>query len=291
MAGPNLQRMILCGGMQSGGTTLVSWCILQRRDTNGVLDMPNDIVRVSFDRVAEPILWVKMTVGAFRWLDLLELYTDLGWRPEPLLIVRDTRMACASLTRKPYGANGTTGGDPPLRVRFRRFLSDWEVFRANGWPIVKFEDLLRDERAVLEHACRAMGLPWDEGVITWPKKLSDIAYVDGTQKTFAESLSQGSLTAALRRDRAQVTLDHVPLAELEWLDATFAAYNGYHGYPERLAPRRTGSLPPSVPIPRFEGTALHWYLSEIERLKAENDRLHADRGDSGAGVRAGGEHP
>jgi len=281
--------MILCGGMQSGGTTLVSWCMLQRRDANGVLDMPNDIVRVSFDRVTEPILWVKMTVGAFRWLELFELYTDLGWRPEPLLIVRDTRMVCASLARKPYGANGTTGGDPPLRVRFRRFLRDWEVFRANGWPLVKFEDLLRDERAALEQAGRALGLPWDEGMLTWPKRLPDIAYVDGTQKTFAESLAQGSLTAALRRDRAQATLDHLPPAELEWLDETFAAYNHHHGYPRRLAPGRTGSLPPPVPIPRFEGTALHWYLSEIERLKAENERLQRDRDDLGTGVGAGRE--
>ena len=283
--------MILCGGMQSGGTTLVSWCMLQRRDANGVLDMPNDIVRVSFDRVTEPILWVKMTVGAFRWLELFELYTDLGWRPEPLLIVRDTRMVCASLARKPYGANGTTGGDPPLRIRFRRFLRDWEVFRANGWPMLKFEDLLRDERAALEQAGRAVDLPWDEGVITWPKKLSDIAYVDGMQKTFAESLSRGSLRAALRRDKTQVALDHVPRAELEWLDETFAAYNEYHGYQASLAPRRPGSLPPPVPIPRFEGTALHWYLSEIERLKAENERLHGDPDHFGMGGGADRRRP
>jgi len=38
--------MILCAGLQSGGTTLVSWTFLQRRDTNGVLDMQNSITQV-----------------------------------------------------------------------------------------------------------------------------------------------------------------------------------------------------------------------------------------------------
>jgi hypothetical protein len=79
------RRMILCGGLQSSGTTLVSWCSLQRQDVNGVLDMSHDLIMYSFDRVKEPIVWVKMTIGAFRWLDVYETYRDLGWNPEPLL--------------------------------------------------------------------------------------------------------------------------------------------------------------------------------------------------------------
>jgi hypothetical protein len=279
-------RMILCGGLQSGGTTLFSWCILQRRDTNGVVDMPNDRIHVSFDRVVEPILWVKMTVGAFRWLDVYELYRDFGWAPEPFLVVRDVRMTYASLMRKFYGFNGTTGDQPPLRIRFRRFLRDWELFREKGWPIVRFEDLLTDERAVLEEFCRRMALPWDEGMITWPKALSDIAYVDGLQKTFAESLRNGSLRAAKRTEKAHVAVDHVPRAELEWLESTFAEYNRHHAYPEQRAesPAAAGPAPP--PIPRYEGTAQHWYVSELERLKAENNRLLAERADRPAKVGA-----
>jgi hypothetical protein len=269
--------MILCGGMQSGGTTLVSWCFLQRRDTNGVLDMY--ILRPAFERVTEPTVWVKMTVGAFRWLDVCEFYRDLGWEPAPLLIVRDVRVAYASLMRKPYGANGTTGEDPPLRMRFRRFLRDWEIFRANGWPILEFETLLRDPRGVLQEACGRLGLPWDEGMMTWPKPLSDVAYVnERVQKTFAESLPDGSLMAAVRPEKAQAGIDEVPRTELEWLDRTFADYNLHHGYPERLAPPRADSEPLPIPIPRFEGTALHWYLSEIARLKDENWRLSAAGG-------------
>src|SRR5438094_9826269 len=85
------RRMILCAGLQSGGTTLVSWTFLQRRDTNGVLDMQNSIIHASFDRVVEPIVWVKMTIGAFRWLEVCDVYRDLGWNPQPLLVVRDVR--------------------------------------------------------------------------------------------------------------------------------------------------------------------------------------------------------
>jgi len=38
MALPPEKALILCGGLQSSGTTLVSYCFLQRGDTDGVLD-------------------------------------------------------------------------------------------------------------------------------------------------------------------------------------------------------------------------------------------------------------
>src|SRR5207253_10289019 len=126
---------------------------LQRLDTNGVLDMPHDIIHTSFDRVAEPVVFVKMTVGAFRWLDVSDVYRDLGWNPEPQLVVRDVRVAYASLMTKQYGFNGTTAEEPPLRMRLRRFRKDWELFRASDWPILKYEDVVNDERGSLQRAC------------------------------------------------------------------------------------------------------------------------------------------
>ena len=41
MAEPR-KTLYLCGGLQSSGTTLVSWCFLQRADMNGALDADND---------------------------------------------------------------------------------------------------------------------------------------------------------------------------------------------------------------------------------------------------------
>lgn len=264
-------RMILCGGLQSGGTTLISWCFLQRQDTDGVLDMANDVLRVEFSQATAPVLWIKMTVGAFRWLDVAEVYRDLGWRVEPLLIVRDARAAYESLMRKDYGVNGTTAEQPPLRLRFRRFLHDWDLFRANGWPIVKYEDFVADERAVLCQICERLGLPWDEGMLTWPKKtLAQIAYSGPeANETFAKSLAKGSLAAAKLSAKAEVKLQHLPATELQWLEETFATYHAFHGYPASIAPPPTAK--PALAPPSFEDTGRHWFLSEIERLQRELD--------------------
>jgi hypothetical protein len=266
------RRMILCAGLQSSGTTLVSWCFLQRRDTNGVLDMPNDVIQTSFDEASEPILWVKQTIGAFRWLDVCETYQDLGWEPEPLLVVRDVRSTYSSLIKKHYGINGTTAEDPPFRMRFRRFLRDWELFRANGWPTIKFEDFIQEPRAVLMEACADLSLPWDEGMISWPKKRYEIVYDRGGQETFSKSIEKGHLAAAKLRDRAEIRIDGLPRSELEWLEEAFSAYNDFHRYQEEIRPAPQ-EAPLRMPAPRYEGTARKWYYGENERLNEENWRL------------------
>ena len=268
------KRLILCAGLQSSGTTLVSWCFLQRLDTNGVLDMPHDTLQVSFEKVEEPIVWCKMTIGAFRWLDVYETYCDLGWQPEPLLVVRDVRAAFSSLITKEYGFNGTTAEEPPLRMRFRRFLRDWELFRANGWPILKYEDFIQDGRSVLPKICSALTLSWDEGMIAWPKKLSQIAYVGpDPNQTFLKSIEKGSLTAAKLPDKVLIQIDQLSQTELRWLEKTFAAYNDYHHYPLKIGPATRSNNPTYLGPPRFEGTARQWYYSENDRLRSENERL------------------
>lgn len=270
------RRMILCAGLQSSGSTLFSWCFLQRRDVNGALDMPNDLVLTAFEKVTDPILWVKMTIGAFRWLDVCETYRDMGWSPEPLLFVRDIRATYASLMKKSYGANGNTAEDPPLRMRFRRFLCDWELFRERGWSIVRFEDFIEDERAVLMRVCSDLGLDWDEGMVSWPKQLSEIAYVNHLQKTFERSIEKGSLPAAKLRGKTQIRIENLPQSELDWLEETFAAFNRFHGYPDRVSHPAGGEAPARMPGPGFEGTAREWYHSKQERLRAENESLRAE---------------
>ena len=276
------QRLILCAGLQSGGTTLISWCFLQRRDTNGVLDMPHDILQVSFDQVAEPIVWCKMVVSSFRWSDVSSVYRDLGWTPEPLLVVRDTRAVFASLLKKNYGFNGVTAEQPPLRMRFRRFLEDWETFRTNNWPILKYEDFIDDHTSVLTDTCGRLRLDWDDAMLAWPKKLRDIAYIfepsgageNGSvrsfQATFMKSIQQGSLSAAKLHDRNRLGVDRLPQAELEWLEETFSEYNAFHGYPAHV-PASQNSFP--MHPPRFEGTTREWYYNEVERLRIENQNL------------------
>jgi hypothetical protein len=271
--------LILCAGLQSGGTTLISWCFLQRRDTNGVLDTPSDLIQPRFERVTEPIVWVKQTIASFRWLDLCETYRDLGWEPEPLLVVRDVRAAYSSLIRKSYGVNGTTAEDPPLRMRFRRFLRDWDLFRAHGWPIIKFEDLIRDHRATLAKACKELSLPWDEGMISWPKVPPEIAYgkdnwgKKSIQKSFETSIQKGNLAAATMQDRAEMRLDNLPGTELRWLEETFSEYNSFHHYPKEVRPTPGEDVPTSMPSPRYRGTAREWYHAEMDKLQSEYWRL------------------
>jgi hypothetical protein len=236
--------------------------------------MPGDQIQPSFEKVKEPILWVKQTVAAFRWLDMYEIYRDLGWRPEPLLVVRDVRAAYSSLMRKDYGRNGTTAEDPPLRMRFRRFLYDWELFRANGWPILRFEDFVQEHRAVLTKICEDLSLPWDEGMISWPKRPSEIAYYKEDQnRTFEKSLESGHLAAAKLRDRAEIRIGNLPRSELEWLEDTFLAYNDFHHYPREIGPTLDEEMSIDMPVPTYEGTAREWCYSEMERLNSEYWRL------------------
>jgi hypothetical protein len=270
------QRMILCAGLQSGGTTLVSWCFLQRGDTNGVLDMPSDVIQVAFDKVTEPIVWCKTTVASYRWLDVCETYRDLGWNPEPLLVARDVRATYASLIRKWYGFNGTTAEDPPLRMRFRRFLADWQLFRDQGWPILKYEDLIDQEDRALVGLCAQMSLDWDESMASWPKQRGEIAYVGKLNETFERSMEKGSLAEAKIASKATISSQGLPTEEIRWLDELFGDYNRFHGYPANLRDDDEETRPFALPSPRYEGTIRDWLYSERDQQWAEIHRLNTE---------------
>lgn len=217
--------------MQSGGTSLVSWCFLQRADTDGVFDMENSVIQTRFDAVRSRYLWVKMTVGSFRWLDVAGIYTDLGYDVKPLLVIRDPRFVYASLAGKDYGSNGTTAEDPPVRMRFRRFLRDWELFRENGWPVIRYEDFVDSPERVLREAAAALGMNWDPDMIEWPVN-KQISYMSMGNRTLHESIEQGGgLPRALLQDKATKISRTVPASEKTLLEAEFAEYNTANGYP------------------------------------------------------------
>ncbi len=83
--------LVLCGGLQSSGTTLISYCFLQRADTNGVLDADNDLLPALDPRLARPVAWYKTTVSCFRLSEIAQHYRDAGWNVRTLLILRDLR--------------------------------------------------------------------------------------------------------------------------------------------------------------------------------------------------------
>ncbi len=147
--------LFLCAGLQSSGTTLVSWCFLQRRDMDGVLDGYGDILAEIPRHLPVPCTWCKFTITAFRLRDMVMRYEDEGWDVRPLLVIRDVRTVFNSLIAKPYGRNGVTAEEPPLRLRLLRFRDDWELFQSRDWPMIRYESLVSEPEEALGQACAA----------------------------------------------------------------------------------------------------------------------------------------
>src|SRR2546421_4373251 len=120
--------LYLCAGTQSSGSTLISWCFLQRSDMDGILDADYDVLPRMPEKLSAPLPWCKFTIAAFRFSDVQHHLEDEGWRVRPLLVVRDVRAVFNSLVTKTYGRNGTTADDPPIRLRLRRFPAAWATF-------------------------------------------------------------------------------------------------------------------------------------------------------------------
>jgi hypothetical protein len=252
-APPDRKVLYLCGGMQSSGTTLVSWCFLQRADMDGVLDGANDLLPSLDPALGRPLAWYKTPLACFRLCELVDHYSDQGWEVHPLLVVRDLRKIWASLLTKSYGVNGITAEDPPLGMRVRRFIHDWEQFRSNDWPILRYESLVESPRKTLLEACTRLGLPWDEGMIAWPKRPAEIAEIgwggnDTFWKTRAANLVE-TLAAHAQRSRTE----KIPAMDLSWLESEFREFNAANGYPLHLEMPATdwaASPPPSFTVTR-----------------------------------------
>lgn len=251
LATAGTRELYLCAGLQSSGSTLISWCFLQRRDMDGILDGRGDVLpAIPCDLVA-PRIWCKFTITAFRLRDMIVRYEADGWQVRPVLVVRDVRSAFNSLVAKEYGCNGVTAEEPPLRLRFLRFKEDWQLARAEGWPIVRYESLLQEPEPVLRDACVQLGLDWDPAMLTWPKRADHIAFPCNGNETFLKTRGE-TLHDSVRPSLAKVAVDRIPAAELAWLEREFAEYNADLGYPLTVA--ANGAAADGVLVPRFENT-------------------------------------
>ena len=222
--------LYLCGGLQSSGSTLVSWCFLQRTDMDGILDADNDLLPRLDAAIGRPHLWYKTTICCFRLAELVDHYRDEGWAVRPLLVVRDLRHVWSSLRRKPYGRNGITAEDPPLKLRVRRLVADWQTFRRNDWPILRYEDLLEEPARTLQDSCRQLGLPWDDAMLSWPKSEEEILDARWGNANFRASRGAG-LLETLRNARSGSRRLQIPGEELEWLQSEFCEFHAANRYP------------------------------------------------------------
>lgn len=273
------RTLFLGAGIQSGGTTLVSWCFLQRQDMDGILDLPFDQL-LDVPTIRQPYGWAKMTIASFRWRDVADYYELQNFEVRPLLIVRDVRSAYASLKRKPYGRNGTTPEDPPLRLRLLRFLRDWEEFRAHDWPILRFESLLSEPESVLRRVCSDLGLPWDPAMLHWTK--SRDAMYDATRgnETFWASERAVSLQDAIASQTNH--LPRLSRQELAWIEDRFASYNAALGYPAQIEPSESAAIVDMTP--RFSLSCRSALFREIIDLRRELDQSPLCRGRLLAGL-------
>jgi len=264
------KTLFLCGGLQSSGSTLVSWCFLQRRDMNGILDADNDLLPCLDRARAGGFAWYKTTIACFRLTELMEHYRDLGWGVRPLLIVRDVRPVWASLLRKPYARNGITAEDPPLRLRLRRFKADWEAFRQAGWPLLRYESLIAEPQQTLKEACLRLGLPWDPAMLHWPKAPEQIADSRWGNETFWNTRGS-TLAATLGRYAAQNRRRPMAAEDLDWLETEFREFNLASGYPLTGAwgadDRRVHASPSFEVTRRYEWETrrkpVRWLLSRL----------------------------
>jgi len=277
MATARNHALILCAGLQSSGTTLVSYSFLQRADTNGVLDADNDLLPALDPGLARPYAWYKTTISSFRLSEIANYYRDTGWDVATLLVLRDLRDVWASLRTKSYGRNGITAEDPPLRLRVRRFVDDWHTARVSGSAMLRYEDLVAAPTATLQRACDDLGIPWDISMLTWPKPADKIADRKNGNGSFWDNRS-ANLMSSLSAFRKEPTYQSIPAADLEWLEREFRDYNLANGYKLSLrastaaevAGAATETSSPSFEVTRrylWETTRkpLRWLLAQLGR--------------------------
>jgi hypothetical protein len=255
--------LYLCAGTQSSGSTLISWCFLQRPDMDGVLDARFDKLPAIPATLSAPLAWCKFTIACFRMSEVMDYFADEGWEIKPLLVVRDPRSVFNSLITKTYGRNGTTADDPPLRVRLSRFLEDYELFADRGWPIMRYEDLATDALGTLRKSCEQLGLAYDDAMNTWPKPREQIADASFGNETFVQTRG-GTFEKTVDPALFKIKTANIPPDDLEWIERRFAKMNLALNYPEHVPPEAPST--PARAVPTFENTRRHERYQRKQRL-------------------------
>jgi hypothetical protein len=266
----NPRQLFLCGGLQSSGSTLVSWCFLQRPDMDGVLDARFDTLPQMPADLSHALAWCKFTIACFRFSEVMEYLQDEGWEVRPLLVVRDVRSVFNSLITKTYGRNGITADDPPIRMRLSRFLEDWTEFRRRGWPILRFEDLAADPISSLRHACGQLGVPYDKSMAHWPKAREQIADARYGNESFLKT-RKATLQDTFIPSLMRVKTPCIPPDDLKWIESRFAEMNRVMGYSQQVAAESLAF--PARAVPRFENTRRCERLLRKHRLSRSVRKL------------------
>lgn len=240
-------KLYLCGGLEESGASLVSWCFWQRAEMRALIALAGDVLPGFQPAPDGRATWMLATLNSFRLTEMAYHYRDLGWDVHPLLVVRDLRAVWAALVQKPAVHNGLTAEDPPLRMRFRRFVEDWELLRRMRWPMVRFEDLMSDAQRALREVSAGLELPWHDVMHRWPRPLKPLADAALPDAAFHRLRGQNLPETQMHYAREPLP-DAVATADLEWLQTDFRQFNVENNYPLALEPLQIwGDLvPPRV---------------------------------------------
>jgi hypothetical protein len=223
--------LYLCAGTQSSGSTLISWCFLQRPDMDGVLDARFDMLPQMPANLSGSLAWCKFTIACFRMSEVMDYFADEGWEIKPLLVVRDARSVFNSLITKKYGRN--------------------------------YEDLAVDALGTIRKSCQQLGVAYDDAMNTWPKPLEQIADATFGNETFIQTRG-GTFEQTVDPSLFKIKTANIPPEDLEWLEHRFAAMNRAMNYPEHVPPQAPAT--PSRAIPKFENTRRHERYQRKRRL-------------------------
>jgi len=239
------RKLYLCGGLEESGASLVSWCFWQRAEMRPLVAPAGDVLPEFQPAPDGRATWLLATLSSFRLTEMTRHYRDLGWEVHPLLVARDLRAVWASLVQKPGVHNGMTAEDPPLRVRVRRFVEDWELFWWMRWPMVRVEDLMSDAQATLREVSARLELPWHDVMHRWPRPLQALAGVALPDADF-HRLRGRNLPETLMSYARQPRADAVATEDLAWLQTEFQQFNVENNYPLVLEPLQIwGDLVPT----------------------------------------------
>ncbi len=265
------KHLYLCGGLEESGATLVSWCFWQRSELRPVVASTGDLLPHLEPAADGRATWLLTPFRSFRLTEMIHHYRDLGWTVRGLMVVRDLRPVWASLASRTDVRNGVTAEDPPLRVRFRRFVEDWELFWWMRWPMIRIEDLLADAEKTLRGASAALELPYHEVMSRWPRPLE---MSDTTRLPDADfcRLRGRNLAETLMNFAGEPIQQTVASADLAWLETEFQEFNTENSYPlvlrplqlwSDLLPAKTASWSDSRRFQQQRRQPLRWLLDRL----------------------------
>ena len=221
-----------------------------------------------------------MTISCFRMSEMAAFFTDEGGDVRPMLVMRDLRAVFNSLMSKSYGRNGITAEEPPLRMRLRRVYQDWQSAVANGWPILRYESFVMEPEASLRKVCEEMRIPWDAGMMTWPKQREQIAAPVHGSPTFRESRGE-KLVDTLNPKLCELKVERIPQDDLKWLESEFADLNRAMGYPDHVTPPAGATV--GRLVPSYENTRRYKRSRKpLARLGAIISKLSGAKPDASA---------